>query len=78
MTSLSAWVKANSKASVSCPSVHTVYDCSQQFTAAKFHFALANPIAHYPVDCIRNLIFSFSTSSEERSTFMINPLYSNE
>lgn len=89
---LPAWVTANSKASVSClnaPPTHTphtplplpqlpVYNCSQMFTAAKFHFLLPNPIAHYPVHCIRALIFPFSSSEEERSACMINPLYSNK
>lgn len=82
---LPAWVTANSRASVSClippppPFTQlTVYDCSQQFAAAKFHFLLPNPIAHYPVHCIRGLIFLFSSAEEERSAFMINPLYSNK
>lgn len=55
-----------------------VYNCSQLFTAATFHFLLPNPIAHYPVHCIRALIFPFSSSEEERNAFMINPLYSNK
>lgn len=41
-------------------------------------FSTPNPIAHYPVHCIRALIFSFSCSREERAAFMINPLYSNK
>lgn len=50
----------------------------QQFTAAKFHFLLPNPIAHYPVHCIRALIFPFSCLREERGASVINPLYSNK
>lgn len=82
---LPAWVTANSKASVSCLTPPSspftqlpVYDHSQQFTAAKIHFLPPNPIAHYPVHCIRALIFPFSCAEEERSASVINPLYSNK
>lgn len=88
---LSAWARANSHPPFpththththSSSTQHSlklpVYNCSQMFTAAKFHFLLLNPIAHYPVHCIRALIFLFSSLEEERSAFVINPLYSNK
>lgn len=43
------------------PTKLLVYDCSNLLTADKFHFARANPIAYYPVHCIRPLISPFSS-----------------
>ncbi len=60
------------------PTKLLVYDCSNLLTADKFHFARANPIAYYPVHCIRPLISPFSSLApypmEEKKQLLINPL----
>lgn len=50
----------------------------QTISSSHISIPLWNPTAHYPVHCIRVLIFSFTSCSEERSASMINPLYSNK